>query len=963
MMPEPVPDRRRSVQQEVPRLATGGAAADQRIVPRQATGGAAAVQQEVPRLATGGAASIHHRVISLAMLPWVIASGLPLLVVPASPAAAQAQASQAEQAPQGSSTQETHQPQQSPPAAQEPAAPPVVPLVTPTGPPAGGQPAGPAGAGATGAAAPGAPAAGAPGHAVVAPALAGKKIAALEFKGLKTLSEETLLYYLGLEIGQPLDEERLNKAIKSLWDRGLVDDLKIDSTLVAAGVKLTITVQERPILKSIEYEGLKRLSKTDIQDKIATQRIKVREAEPMSLGELQRVKTLIEDLYREKGYRFAQARYTVQDLAGNDKKVVFKVDEGDRVRIAKIIFTGNHVIGGLRLRWAMKDTKESNLVTRIMKKDVYDPAKLQEDLDKVREVYHGEGYKNVAIGDPQIEVKAKHPNAAAIKDQQRRMFITIPVEENDRWRLGQVSLEGNKIYPDAALMRAFSLRPGAWLRSKALDDSVKKIRDTYANTGYVYSRVEPELVERAGHVADLVVHINEGDQFKVGRIEFSGNDRTRDKVLRREVRLYEGGLVNIAAVKNSILKINQLGYFKLEEEGPVDIEANSEKKEVNLVFKGREANRTELNFGGGWSEIDGFFIQFSVSTKNFLGRGEQAGVSVQTGRYRKLYDFNYNVPWWLDRPQSIGFRAFDSDLNYQALVNTQYIQKSKGVVLTYGRNYGLFNQASLSYTYSRNTESESLLTPIGTTTTSLVPPTYLINTSSIKPAWVRDSRDNPFEPVRGMRMAASLEYGGGPLGGNDNFLRPDVSFSLFAPVTSRGLKTVFAVNGEVGLLHSTTNRQLSPLEFFFIGGENSIRGMRFRSVTVRDSRGFAVLDTFGAGVGGDKFMQYNVEYHFLTGGPFRVLLFADAGNVYGEVPRTVGALVSCAPSPTGAAPPKGLCVDQSFDFGHLRYTAGVEMRVLIPLFGAPLRFIYSKNLRPQPLDEFETFQFSIGTSF
>jgi outer membrane protein insertion porin family len=940
-----------------------------------ATGGAAASQQAVPRQATGGAAASYRRAISAAMLPWVIASGLPLLVAPAPSAAQQTQAPQAPTAWQGMPSQGTSSqgtppqeapPQQSPPAAQQPAAPPpVVPLVTPTGPPAGGQPAAApvaAGAGAPGAA--GGSAAEAPDHAVVAPAMSGKKIAALEFKGLKTLSEETLLYYLGLEIGQTLDEERLNKSIKSLWDRGLVDDLKIDYTPVAAGVKLTITVQERPILRSIDYEGLKRLSKTDVQDKIATQRIKVHEGEPMSLGELQRVKTLIEDLYREKGYRFAQASYTVQDLAGNDKKVVFKVDEGDRVRIAKINFTGNRVIGGFRLRWAMKDTKESNLVTRIMKKDVYDPAKLQEDLDKVREVYHSEGYKNVSLGDPQIEVKAKHPNAAAVKDQNRRMFITIPVEENDRWRLGQVSLEGNKIYPDAALMRAFSLKPGAWLRSKVLDDSVKKIRDTYSNTGYVYARVEPELVERGAHVADLVVHINEGEQFKVGRIEFSGNDRTRDKVLRREVRLFEGGLVNIAAVKNSVLKINQLGYFKLDEEGPVDIETNSEKKEVNLVFKGREANRTELQFGGGWSEIDGFFIQFSVSTKNFLGRGEQAGVSVQTGRFRKLYDLSYNVPWWFDRPQSIGFRAFISDLDYQALLNTQYIQKSKGMVLTYGRNYGLFNQASVSYTYSRNTESESLLTPIGTTTTTTLPPTYFINTSSIKPAWVRDSRDNPFEPVRGMRMAASLEYGGGPLGGNDNFLRPDVSFSLFAPVTTRGLKTVFAFNAEVAVLHATkSSPSLSPLEFFFIGGENSIRGMRFRSVTVRDSRGVAVLDPFGAGVGGDKFMQYNVEYHFLTGGPFRVLLFSDAGNVYGEVPRVVGSSISCTTVPGLPPPPKGACVDQGFDFSHLRFTAGVELRVLIPLFGAPLRFIYSKNLHPERLDEFETFQFSIGTSF
>jgi outer membrane protein insertion porin family len=925
-------------------------------------------RKEVRSRPRGEDRGVLVRLLSLALLPWVVAGGLPLAALPlaalplaalplqplapeaASGAAAEPPAAATGAAAGGAAAS------QGPPPAPEPAAPPeeapkepagaappapVVPLVTAPAqrpktpsPPAATPPAA-AGEGAAGREA------SAPGPAAVAPGAQGKRIAALEFKGLKTLSEETLLYYLGLEIGQPVNEQRLNRAIKTLWERGLVDDVKVDFTPVAAGVKLTITVAERPILRSIDYEGLKRLSKTDIQDKIATQRIRVREGEPMSLGELQRVKTLIEELYREKGYRFAQARYSVQDLAGNDKKVVFTVDEGDRVRIARIEFIGNTVIGGLRLRWAMKDTKQSNIVTRIMKKDVYDPAKLQEDLDKVRDLYRSEGYKNALVGDPKIEVRAAHPNAAAVKDQKRRMFITVPIEEGERWKLGQISLDGNKIYPERALMRAFSAKPGAWLRSKLIDDAVKKISDSYHNTGYVFARVEPELVERGNRVADLVVHINEGEQFKVGRIEFSGNDRTRDKVLRREVRLFEGGLVNIAAVKNSVLKINQLGYFKLDDEDPVDIDTNSEKKEVNLVFKGKEANRTELQFGGGWSELDGFFVQFSVSTKNFLGRGEQVGVSVQTGRYRKLYDLSYNIPWWLDKPQSIGFRAFDSDLNYTAL-GTQYLQKAKGVVLTYGRNYGLFNSASISYTFSRHNDSLSLLTPISSGTgTTTVETTFPINTSSIKPAWVYDSRNDPYEPVKGLRMSASLEYGGGPLGGNDYFLRPDVGFSLFAPVTTRSVKTVLAVNAEVGLLHPTSSRPLSPLEFFFLGGENSIRGMRFRSVTVRDAHGNPVFDQFGAGVGGNKFMQYNLEYHFLVGGPFRVLLFADAGNVYGKV--------------------KG--VDQGFDFGRLRYTAGVEMRVLIPMFGAPLRFIYSKNLRPEPLDEFETFQFSIGTSF
>jgi outer membrane protein insertion porin family len=781
--------------------------------------------------------------------------------------------------------------------------------------------------------------------------VASAKIAAIEWKGLKTLSEETMLYYLGIEVGQTIDEEKLNKAIKKLWDRSLVDDLKIDYSRVPGGVKLTITVAERPILRSIDYQGLKRISKTDVQDKIATQRIRVHEGEPMSLGELQRVKTLIEDLYREKGYRFAQARYQVIDLTGNEKKVVFTVDEGDRVRIAKISFTGNTVFGNYHLRWSMKDTKQSNLVSRILKHDIYDPAKLQEDLDKVRELYHSQGYKNVAVGEPKIEVRAEHPQAAAIKDQKRRMFITIPLEEGDRWKQGKLSLDGNKIYKDAPLLAAYKLKPGDWLKSNEMDDSVKKITDYYHNNGYVFARIEPEIIERPDHVADVIVHISEGEQFKVGRIEFQGNDRTQDKVLRREVRLIEGGVVNIAAVKNSVTKINQLGYFKLDEEDPVDIDTNSEKKEVNLVFKGREANRTELQFGGGWSEIDGFFVQFSISTKNFLGRGENVGVSVQTGRYRKLYDLTYNVPYFMDKPQNLGFRAFVSDLDYTAL-NSNYIENAKGVVLTYGRNLSLFTSASVSYNYTRHDDSENLVTPIndngnGSINRNLLPQLYFINTSSIKPAFVYDSRNDPFEPVRGFKFSSSLEYGGGPLGGNDNFLRPDVAASIFLPVTTQGLKTVLALNGEAGYLHRTSGQPLSPLEYFFIGGENSVRGFRFRSITVRQANGEPAFDIFGNGVGGDKFVQMNAEYHFIVGGPFRIILFTDAGNVYGMVPRQ------------GLNP----AYEQGWNLTDLRQSAGVELRVLIPMFGAPLRFIISKNLHPLPLDEFETFQFSIGSSF
>ncbi len=639
-------------------------------------------------------------------------------------------------------------------------------------------------------------------------------------------------------------------------------------------------------------------------------------------------------MYGEKGYRFATARYTVEEVGPNEKKVIFTLDEGNRVRISDIDFEGNAVFSDIRLRLAMKKTKETGPITRVTKKDIYDPAKLQEDLDKVRDLYRGAGYKNVVIGDPKVEVRALDPGAAEPKDQKRRMFLTLPIEEGERWKFGEVTIEGNQIYSDQLLLRAFAHKTGGWLRSKVIDEGVKAIDEAYRNTGYIFARVEPELVEREGRVADLVVRVQEGDPFKVGRIEFQGNDRTKDKVLRRELRLYEGGLMNVTAIRNSVLKVNQLGYFKLDEEDPVEIDTDTEGKKVNLVFKGDEADRTELQFGGGWSQVDSFFAQFGVNTRNFLGRGEQLGVSFQTGAQSDYLNLSYSVPWFLDRPQSLGIRAYDQSLEYGRITDLDYYARdSQGAALTYGRNFRLFQAASISYNRSRYDDRYNVLLNDGTINTARA----VIDSSSLRPAYVFDSRDNPFEPSRGKRLSLAVEYAGGFLGGNNYFIRPEAAFSVFQPVSRHPTPMVLAFNAEGGLIDSFGGYDISTLERFFLGGEHSIRGHHSRSIYLRDAEGDPLRDANGALLGGDSFVQLNLEYHFLLGGPFRVLLFADAGNVFGA--------------------------GQPFDLSNLRATAGVELRVFLPVFGAPLCFIYAKNLDPRPQDDFDNFQFNIGTSF
>jgi len=792
-----------------------------------------------------------------------------------------------------------------------------------------------------------------------APALAqsgagGRPITTVEIQGLKLLSEETLLFYLGLKPGEVLDEEVLDQRIKELWSRQLLDDIAVEAVPDGAGVHIIVRVEERPILRSVEYVGLKRLGRTDIDDRVNREHVDLKENAPIDRGQIERLRALLEEMYREKGYRFAQIDVRLEELERGEVRATVTVDEGDRVRIGDIDFEGNDVFGDLRLRWVMKNTKESGPINRVLKKDIYNPASLEEDLVKLRELYRSAGYKNALVGDPRIDVRTD--------GEKRRLALIIPIDEGERWRFGKVSIEGNEQFTEEGLLSLFELREGSWLRTDVIDEAIEKIKQAYDNSGYIFSKVEPELVEREGYVADLVVKISENEQFRIARIEFQGNTSTRDKVLRRELRVQEGLFINLGGVKNSVYKVNQLSYFKLDEADPVGFDADNEAKTVNLTFKGNEDNRTELQFGAGYSDFQGFFGQLAFRTFNFLGRGETVGVSLESGTQRDLFDVSYFVPWFLDKPQSIGIQGFRQQLEFR-LGSDLFIRKSIGGVLTYGRSLGLFQNLSLSYTRSFLQDQVIGRNDAGDRVTLQ---DLDIDNSSLRPSWVYNSVDNRFEPTRGQRLRASVEYAGGLLGGDNYFIRPELGYSLFLPVSGYPLRTVFGLNVEAGWIEPfgsfTTpegvqvDRGLSPLERYFLGGENSVRGHRFRSIFVRDSQGNPVPDPsiLSVGLGGDQYFQINVEYHFLLGGPFRMILFVDGGNVYGEFREAVL---------DADGNQQIRFVNQSIDLSTLRWTAGAELRLLVPVFGAPLRFIYAVNLDEQVGDEFDTFRFSIGAAF
>lgn len=760
----------------------------------------------------------------------------------------------------------------------------------------------------------------------------GQTITAVEVRGLANLAEDTLLYYLDVAPGQTLRQGSLDSRLKSLWERELVDDVTIRYQPDEGGVRLLIDVVERPILRSVDYQGLRKLSRGDVQDKIVDERIAVREGAPVAMGELARLEAAIEQLYADKGYRFAEADYLLEPSGPAEVRAVFTVDEGDRVRIRDIGFEGNTVFPDWRLALEMRKQAETGPISRLLRHDIYNPGKFEEDLDRIRKLYRERGFKNVALGEPELEI--------AERGRRRRLELTVPIEEGERFRFGDIRVEGNDVYSDQALLRVFRNRSGEWLKADLIEEGLESVRELYSNTGYMFARIEPELLERDDNVADVVIHIDEGEQFRVGRIDFRGNTRTMDKVLRRELRVQEGYVMNVAALRNSVYKINQLGYFKLNEEEPVDIDVNPEEKLVDLVFVGEEADRTELQFGGGWSEFEGFFGQFSVRTQNFLGRGESVSASFQSGRRQDFFDLGYFVPWFLDRPQTIGLQVFSRSVDFNFFsAQEEASQTTEGGTLTYGRSFRLFNSFSVAYTRQRFTERGEFFDPV--TGESTVFERSAIDSSSIRPAYSFNSIDSRFEPTRGTRFVLSSEYAGGPLGGEDNFLRPEASVTLFRALGNQyPVRSVFGLNAEVGYIRPFDEGIQSNLRFYFLGGERSIRGFAPRRLVPVGEDGLPLRNEFLQIQGGDRFAQVNLEYHFLAGGPFRVVLFTDSANVWAE--------------------------DQSLEFDRLYWTAGAELRVLVPVFGAPLRFIYAFNLGDDPplaANDFEDFQFSIGTTF
>ena len=761
---------------------------------------------------------------------------------------------------------------------------------------------------------------------------AAPKIVEIVTKGGKTVTPETIAFYLGVKVGDPYVPSAVRRNFGRLWDSGLFEDLNLEKEDVPGGVRLIAVFVERPTVADLEFRGNKKLTASQLKDKLKEGKAEIKLGAPVSLRDVSKAKSVLVEAYKAEGFRSASIETSIEPVAENTRRVVFLIDEGDKLKIESIRFTGNTVFGQQALRNAMQKTAVDHWWRFYDSKSTYNQASYDEDVENLRKAYQNKGYKDVVIKDAILDVYVANPKQTKPEKIKRRVRITIPVVEGDRFYFGTVKVEGSTVFQPARLERIFQYKPGKPLSYAVLTDGIKVIDAGYRSRGYIYAFMNPEFTEKPNHVVDVTVRITEGDQYRLGRVEFSGNKTTRDKVLRREFPINEGDIMDMETFKKGLQKVTQLGYFKLEEDP--DFRVNPDSKTVDVTVKGSDVNRNEVQFGAGYSQPQGLFGQFQFSTRNFLGRGDTLGLQFQRGSSSNFFDVSFTEPYFLDKRMSLGGAIYNRSYQYLDVQD----QRTRGVNASLGLGLGLWDMAQLFYGFTDYKTQYQVFPPPqppGGGTPPIAYSTFTGTTSAITPGYVYNSTNDPFDPSRGKRIAFSLAVAGGPLGGDFSYFMPSASFTWYIPAT-RTSNFAFNIAGAYIKPYSGTEVPIFLRQR--LGGDRSIRGYKFGAIVpveYRNGKYHAFFDSQGALLGGNKMYYFNIEYVYAVAGPLKLAVFFDAGNTWIEF--------------------------QPFTPFKLVASYGLEARIFLPIFQAPLRFIYGINLNPITIYDQRGFPIPNGT--
>ena len=731
-----------------------------------------------------------------------------------------------------------------------------------------------------------------------------QRISEVVFEGLINVKPSEVKSKLKTKKGDYFVQDTISDEVKELLSTEYFDNIEVEFDTSTR--KLVFKFYERPLVKKIEVRGNKKISVGKIKEEIP-----LKEKEFFTKDKLQESKAKILELYEEKGYVYTNVTEEILNLEKNKISVIFLINEGKKIVVEKIELQGNKNFSKRKIL-SLMETK---------KKKPFKEIKLSNDIQKIAQFYKDEGFYDVEVSTSQI-----------IDVEQEKVSIILNINEGIRYKVEDVQFEGNKVYSDKEIAKVITLKKKKVFKQSELDTSIRAVLELYAEKGYLQAKVEPEIIKNINlGTISVVFKIEEGQQIYIDNIYVEGLQSTKEFVIKREILLKEGDIVNTRKLRRSLEKIYNLGFI---DEVNIDFQPGSSPTSVDLVFDVKEGRPGMLSAGAGYSTVDQLVGNLQVSHLNLFGRAQRLNLLWEFGQRRKNYEISWTEPWFLHKPVSFGVSLYDlTRIREYSTEPNAYNEERQGLEIRIGPRISDVFSLIFSYSYENVIIFDSKFPED-------VPEGKKL-TSSVATQFIYDTRDNIFDPTKGFRQSLSLQIAGwGILSGDVKFYKPIIRSSVFIPTF---WKFILSFNTILGYIEGIEGFDLNKAKYekFYVGGAETVRGYPYR--------------TLAPETGGRIMFVFNTEYKFpIVQENKRTVLqgaiFYDIGgawNEFNEIDFSIGA------------------TDSWTEYGRwdnkLKHSIGFGIRFTTPVF--PIRLDWAWALNPTKGTDPMRFWFTLGQMF
>ena len=724
------------------------------------------------------------------------------------------------------------------------------------------------------------------------------RYAEITVSGNKRIDSGAILRKVKSKTGDRYDAAQLDDDLRQIFQMGYFNDVQVQREESDAGIKINFAITEKEVIGQIKIKGEDKIDTKDIKEVITLSANNI-----INPKEVRASIDNIKKLYKDKGFYRTEVTSELAHPKEDRVDVTFVIKEGFKAYIHDIIISGNEAFTDKELKKVMM-TSERGLFSWFTDSGILKRDMIEQDAARINAFYNNNGYIDVKVGQPEID------------QQEKAITVTIPLEEGQRYMVGEIDVRGDLIDEKGVLLEHTKTGDERYFSRETLHNDVLALTDHYAEKGFAYAEVTPETKKDAAHQRlNITFNITKGPLVHINRIIIKGNDRTRDKVIRREMQVKEGEIFDATGIKKSQEKLQRLDFF---EESNVTPQPTADETVMDVEVEVKEKATGTFSLGAGYSSVDSLMFMGEVSQNNFRGLGQQLTLQANISGSSSRYNFSFTEPHLNDSKLLFGFDLYNWTREYD-----EYTRKANGFGLRFG--YPIWDKWKLYWGYGWD---DTALTDVSANASQIIIDSQNINTTSaVKVGVTKDTRDRMYGASKGYQHSINTKYAGGPFGGDAAFTKLEASTSWYFPWR---WETVAHWKLAAGQVFENENDKLPVFERFYLGGLNTIRGFKNGQISPHDP----VTDEK---IGGDKMWYTNYEYIFplVKDAGLQGVVFFDAGYVYDT--------------------------NQDWEFDSIKKSVGYGFRWMSPM--GPLRLEWGYNLDPTGTEAQSNWDFSIGGSF